>query len=71
MIGAALACYGSRTTMIIFNTIKKHLEEWTIRENENGVEYWEKTREKLRVSKSTKYFSCANSRAILDNYAYR
>jgi fructose-1,6-bisphosphatase len=71
MVGAALACYGSRTTLIIYNTVKNHLEEWTIRENESGVEHWEKTREKMRVSKSTKFFSCANSRAILDNLAYR
>jgi hypothetical protein len=49
MVGAALACYGSRTTIIIYNTLKNHLEEWTIREDENGEEYWEKTKEKLRV----------------------
>jgi len=71
MVGAALACYGSRTTIIIYNTLKNHLEEWTIREDENGEEYWEKTKEKLRVQKSTRLFSCANSRAIFDNLAYR
>jgi hypothetical protein len=67
-----LAVYGSRTSIIVFNDISKTLEEWTLRVNEDTEEEtWEKTKENIRVSKSTRIFSPSNSRAILDNMAYR
>lgn len=40
MLGAGIAIYGSRTSAIIYNTLKKSLEEWTLRilEDNHGVE---------------------------------
>lgn len=71
MVGAALAVYGSRTTIIVYNTVKKVLQEFTLRENDNGTMFWEKTREKIKLQKSTRIFSPANSRSMLDNLPYR
>ena len=71
MVGAAVASYGSRTGIIVYNTNNNQVEEWTLRELEGDNFQWEKTRAKIKVSKQTKIFSPANSRAILDNIAYR
>jgi len=38
---------------------------------ETMEEYWERTRDNIKIARSTKYFSPANSRAILDNIPYR
>lgn len=68
-----MAVYGSRTSLIIYNALQKHLEEWTLRFNEEdeNIVFWEKTNEKMKVASQTRTFSPANSRAILDNLAYR
>lgn len=52
IVGGALAVYGSRTSVIIYNQIKKQLEEWTLRfdENENN-DHWEKTKENIKIAK--------------------
>ena len=74
MIGAGVAVYGPRTSVIIYNVIQKHLEEWTLRVTESeGLEktHWERTLEKIHINNSTRIFSPANSRAIIDNTAYR
>jgi sedoheptulose-bisphosphatase len=71
MVTAALAVYSSRTTLIFFNTNSGNVEEYTLRvDNEEDI-WWEKTKEKVKVAKTTRIFSPANSRAILDNLAYR
>lgn len=71
LVSGALAVYGSRTSIIIFNAVKKILEEWTLRFEEDDKVVWEKTKEKIKLAKTTRIFSPANSRAILDNLAYR
>lgn len=35
IVGGALAVYGSRTSVVIYNAIKEELEEWTLRFEEN------------------------------------
>ncbi len=71
MVTAALAVYGSRTAIIFYNTYDKVVQEYTLRVNEDDECYWEKTKDKIKISKQTRIFSPANSRAILDNLAYR
>lgn len=72
MVTAALAVYGSRTSIIFFNTLSSKVEEYTLRVNDDETQYkWEKTIEQVKIAKSTRIFSPANSRAILDNLAYR
>jgi hypothetical protein len=54
IIGAGVAVYGSRTSVIIYNTIEKNLEEWTLRViDENGEDkiFWERTLDKIHVNK--------------------
>jgi sedoheptulose-bisphosphatase len=70
-ISAALAVYGSRTTIIFYNTYSGNVEEYTLRVDAEEVYTWEKTKEKIKVSRQSRIFSPANSRAILDNIAYR
>ena len=56
MVGAALAVYGSRTTIMVYNTNKNLVEEWTLRVDEHDKEYWTKTKERVKVSRTAKYF---------------
>jgi len=71
MVTAALAVYGSRTTIIFFNTNTGQVQEYTLRVSDNDDFQWEKTKESIKLAKQTRIFSPANSRAILDNLAYR
>ena len=71
IITAALAVYGSRTAIIFYNTYEKAVQEYTMRVKDDDTCSWEKTKEKIEISKTTKIFSPGNSRAILDNLAYR
>jgi len=44
MVTAALAVYGSRTSIIFFNTLTSQVEEYTLRVNDDETMYkWEKT----------------------------
>lgn len=50
IVGGALAVYGSRTSIIIYNSLSSTLEEWTLRVTEDDEnEYWEKTKENIRI----------------------
>lgn len=49
MVGAALAVYGSRTTIIVFNAKVKKIQEFTLREDENGSMYWELTKKNIKL----------------------
>jgi sedoheptulose-bisphosphatase len=70
-ITAALAVYGSRTAIIFYNTYENSVQEYTLRVDENDECKWEKSKDKIKIAKQTRIFSPANSRAILDNLAYR
>jgi fructose-1,6-bisphosphatase len=35
MVGAALSCYGSRTNIVVYNTITKSVDELTLQRSEN------------------------------------
>lgn len=50
--GCALAVYGSRTSVIIYNALKKNLEEWTLRFNEQdeNIVHWERTNSNMKVA---------------------
>lgn len=71
MVGAALAVYGSRTTVIVYNAIKDCPQEFTLKENDKEEEFWVLTKEQIQISPSTRIFSPMNSRAIVDHIAYR
>lgn len=71
MLGAALAVYSSRTAVVVYNSIQKRVQEYTLREKEDDTLYWVLTKENIRIKNQTRVFSPANSKAILDNNAYR
>lgn len=71
MVGAALAVYGPRTTIIVYNDKLEQCQEYSLIENEDEEEFWVLTRESIRVAPQTRIFSPMNSRAIVDNIAYR
>ena len=71
MVGAALAVYGSRTTIIVYNEKMECPQEFTLKEAEDEEEYWILTKEQIKISYNTRIFSPMNSRAIVDNIAYR
>lgn len=71
MVGAAIAVYGPRTTIIAYNTNSNTVEEWTLRIDNEEREYWELSRENLRVNRETRYFSPGNTKSIIDNISYR
>ena len=54
MLTAALAIYGSRTTIIFYNTNTNSVEEYTLRlqnsDNEESA-FWEKTKDKIKIAK--------------------
>jgi fructose-1,6-bisphosphatase len=71
MVTAALAVYGSRTAIIFYNTYDGSVQEYTLRFDGDDECRWERTKDKIKISRTTRIFSPANSRAILDNLAYR
>jgi sedoheptulose-bisphosphatase len=71
MVGAALAVYGPRTTIIVFNDKLDTPQEFTLKEGDNDEEFWILTKDKIDVAYSTRIFAPMNSRAIVDNIAYR
>lgn len=38
MVGAALSCYGSRTNIVVYNTITKTVDELTLQRDKDGGE---------------------------------
>ena len=63
--------YGPRTSIIIYNVTTKSLEQYELRVTEDDSESWERSKDTIKVSKTTRIFSPSNSKAILDNLAYR
>ena len=69
VVGAALAIYGSRTTMLLYNTHNQHVEELTL--IKMGLkERWIVTNPDLKIANKAKIFSPEGVRACYDNPAY-
>lgn len=58
MVGAALAVYGSRTTIILYNTQNQKVEELTLLKM-GSKERWIVTSPDLKISASAKLFATA------------
>jgi fructose-1,6-bisphosphatase len=50
-VTAALAVYGSRTAIIFYNTYENSVQEYTLRVDENDECVWEKSKDKIKISK--------------------
>jgi sedoheptulose-bisphosphatase len=71
MVGACLALYGPRTTIIVYNEKIEQCQEFSLKEGEEEEEFWVLTRQKIRVAPQTRIFAAMNARAIVDHIAYR
>jgi len=70
--GAALAVYGSRTTIIVYNSKEQKVQEFTLLMAEDSEEeYWVLSNSNIVVKKEARMFAPSNSRAISDNVGYR
>lgn len=65
LVGAALACYGTRTTICIYNSQSDNVEELTLMKIGNK-EKWIVTKPKVTLAPQAKLFSIA-TRGIYDN----
>jgi len=65
MVGAALSCYGTRTTLICYNSSYGHVEEQTLVKI-GKKEKWIVTNPKIELATKAKLFSFA-TRGIYDN----
>lgn len=69
MVGAALACYGSRTNILIYNPKSEQVDEATLQSI--GEEYkWVVSQKNIRIKQEGKYFSPGNTRSIQYNKGY-
>jgi len=65
LVGAAIACYGTRTTIMIYNAQYKHVEELTLMKIGKN-EKWIVTQPKVELGDTAKLFSFA-TKGIYDN----
>ena len=59
LVGAALGVYGSRTTIVLYNTQNKHVEELTLLKMGSNKERWIVTAPDLRIAADAKLFAPA------------
>jgi sedoheptulose-bisphosphatase len=64
IVGGALALYGSRTNVLVFNANKECIDELTL-QNVSGDQYaWIVSDKNVRIRPTGKYFSPGNTRSI-------
>mmetsp|Transcript_9991 Transcript_9991/g.15117 ORF Transcript_9991/g.15117 Transcript_9991/m.15117 type:complete len:262 (-) Transcript_9991:74-859(-) len=72
MVGAALSCYGSRTNIILYNTISKTVDELTLQAKEDGSEdEWILSKKNMIIKPEGRYFSPGNAKSMKYNKGYR
>jgi len=71
IVGGALACYGSRTNMIVYNANKNQIDELTLQTVADDKQSWVYTNHNLRIKNEGKYFSPGNTRSIAYNQGYK
>ena len=70
IVGGALALYGSRTNILIFNPETDQVDEATLQIVDKELQ-WVVSRRNIRIRTEGKYFSPGNTRSIQDNHGYR
>jgi fructose-1,6-bisphosphatase len=73
MVGAALSCYGSRTNIVLYNSITKTVDELTLQRKEDGdeVDQWVLSQKNMRIKPEGRFFSPGNAKAMKYNKGYR
>jgi len=70
MVGAAVALFGPRTTIILYNQNTQQVDELTLR-TIGDKEKWMQTKQKLEIKEKGTIFAPGNLRAINDNSDYK
>lgn len=70
LVGAALSIYGSRTTMLLYNTHSKHVEELTLVRRGKHVTRWIVTVPKFELELKSHNFSPEGVKSCFENQAY-
>lgn len=76
VIGAALVCYGSRTTCVVYNTIANRVDELGLHrrpdKDPHSKDYWQwlNQRMNIRIKPTTKIFSPGNIKSAAFNEGY-
>lgn len=70
IVGAALACYGSRTNILYVNPETMQVDEATLQLVDKELQ-WVISRKNIRIKTEGKYFSPGNTRSISYNLGYR
>jgi sedoheptulose-bisphosphatase len=70
IVGAALACYGSRTNLIFFNPATEQIDEATLQQVGEETR-WIYSKRDLRIRTEGRYFSPGNTRSIQWNQGYK
>ena len=72
MVGAVLSCYGSRTNIVIYNTITKTVDELTLQRKEDGSrDEWISSNKGMNMKPTGKFFSPGNAKSMKYNKGYR
>lgn len=73
MVGAALSCYGSRTNIVMYNTISKTVDELTLQKKSIDSEEneWVMTNKNMIIKPEGRYFSPGNAKSMKYNKGYR
>jgi len=70
IVGGALALYGSRTNIIIYNANKDCIDELTLQQVSGDQYAWIVSDKNIKIRPSGKYFSPGNTRSIQGNKGY-
>jgi len=72
MIGAALSCYGSRTNILVYNTVTSSVDELTLQGQESGGEdEWVCSNKGILIKPEGHFFSPGNAKSMKYNKGYR
>lgn len=71
IVGGALAVYGSRTSCLIYNTVKDCIDEVTLQKVSEDKYSWVLSKENIRIRPTGKFFSPGNTKSIELNKGYR
>ncbi len=70
ILGALIAVYGPRTSLLLYNHRLRQVDEYRLVKKE-GRESWKLSREKLSIKETTHLFAPGNLRATTENKGYK
>lgn len=73
MVGAALSCYGSRTNIVLYNTVSKTVDELTLQRKDEDAAHdeWVMSKKGMKIKPEGRFFSPGNAKSMKYNKGYR